>query len=80
MAPRINTGYFKSDLSTTDQADEISGRGIGMDAIRSLLQRERGFIDLLFTAERAVDGFRPFVLELRIPAPLRIAPGEKSAA
>ncbi len=59
---------FNPDFSTSDIIDEVAGRGIGMDAIRTLLARENGSIRLQFTKERTPDGYRSFELVISVLA------------
>ncbi|HTV17991.1 MAG TPA: ATP-binding protein, partial [Polyangiaceae bacterium] len=57
---------FVSGITTATEATSISGRGVGMDAIRGFVQRAGGDVQIVFTGE-AVDGSRPFALELHLP-------------
>ncbi len=56
---------FQPGFSTQDRASESSGRGIGMDAVRSMMQDLGGDVSLSLAAES--QGFRPFVFELHFP-------------
>ncbi len=59
---------FESDFSTTTAVTEISGRGMGMDAVRKYLSEEGGRIDLILDAKVPdAQGFIPFHFELYIP-------------
>ncbi len=59
---------FESDFSTTTAVTEISGRGMGMDAVRKCLSDEGGRIDLILDAKVPdAQGFIPFHFELYIP-------------
>ncbi|WP_176736571.1 7TM diverse intracellular signaling domain-containing protein [Oligoflexus tunisiensis] len=55
---------FRSGLSTKDQVDEISGRGIGMDAVKILLEENccRIEIKLLDSSEMC-----PFEIQISLP-------------
>lgn len=56
---------FQSGVSTAEKVSDISGRGVGMDAVRGFLQAQNGDINIEFTAERKGD-FRPFSLNIKI--------------
>jgi two-component system chemotaxis sensor kinase CheA len=61
---------FESGFSTAEQVTEISGRGVGMDAVKGFVQREGGTIELRFT-DNAPSGytsdFRPFETVISLP-------------
>jgi chemotaxis protein histidine kinase CheA len=59
---------FLSGLSTATQVTQVSGRGVGMDAIRKFLQKHYGNVNIVFPGAAAEDGFRPFVLHITLPA------------
>jgi HPt (histidine-containing phosphotransfer) domain-containing protein len=59
---------FLSGFSTAQKLTEVSGRGVGMDAVRDFLKGEGGAIDIQFTGEAGADGFRPFELVISLPA------------
>ena len=58
---------FKSGISTSEKITDISGRGVGMEAVRSFVESEGGSIDIEFTAPKE-NGFRPFkyVIKFRV--------------
>jgi two-component system, chemotaxis family, sensor kinase CheA len=58
---------FLSGLSTAESLTSVSGRGVGMDAIKQFLQKSGGDIELVFTAA-ASGGFRPFKQIITLPA------------
>ncbi len=60
---------FASGLSTSDKVSEVSGRGVGMDIVRSNIQRLGGIIDLDSTVG---EGTRTL---LRLPLTLAIIRG-----
>ena len=45
---------FSSGLSTADKVTDISGRGVGMDAVRSFLEKHGGSIYLEFDNESSL--------------------------
>lgn len=59
---------FLSGLSTAEVVSTVSGRGVGMDAIRKFLNKHHGDIQLVFTGESQTPGFRPFKQIITIPA------------
>jgi len=61
---------FEPAFSTRDQADMISGRGIGMTAVRDEIRRLGGDIRIEFQA-RERDGYRAF--RFRLEQPLKVA-------
>ncbi|HET9237852.1 MAG TPA: 7TM diverse intracellular signaling domain-containing protein [Oligoflexus sp.] len=64
---------FVPGLSTKNQSTELSGRGVGMDAVRSLLQSLGGDIRIELLGA-AAHGRRNFRLILRIPAQCLVQP------
>ena len=61
-----NIIYF-SDVSTVENVTEISGRGVGLDAVKTFLKENGGDINVFFSSRKMVDGFRPFYFEITIP-------------
>jgi len=45
----------------------VSGRGVGMDAVKAMLEREQGRIELRFTDERDGADFRRFQTIVQLP-------------
>ncbi|HTV19949.1 MAG TPA: ATP-binding protein, partial [Polyangiaceae bacterium] len=70
---------FAFGFSTARQVSTFSGRGVGMDAVRSELRRRGGDARAEFTGP-ARDGYRPFVLVLSLPAEAARAVGMPRAA
>jgi two-component system chemotaxis sensor kinase CheA len=58
---------FQSGVSTATALTSISGRGVGLDAIRSFLRRQGGDARIAFTGP-ARGGHRPFELILELPS------------
>lgn len=64
---------FESGLSTKEQLSDISGRGVGMDAIKVFINEQGGEISLqLFEHLQDADGFTPFETLVKLPAKLFI--------
>jgi two-component system chemotaxis sensor kinase CheA len=60
---------FHPGLSTAEQISAISGRGVGMDVVRTNVERIGGVVTLESTAGRGT------LLQLRVPMTLTIIPG-----
>ena len=58
---------FHSGLSTTQKVTDISGRGVGMDAVRSFIQKEGGSIELVFTDKLEGNEYRSFKTKIIFP-------------
>jgi chemotaxis protein histidine kinase CheA len=57
---------FLSGVSTATDVSHISGRGVGLDAVRSFVRRQGGEVKIAFTGTSR-DGCRPFELALHLP-------------
>ncbi|MBV8658299.1 MAG: HAMP domain-containing protein [Burkholderiales bacterium] len=58
---------FHPGFSTAEQVTSISGRGVGMDAVKGFVEREGGSIALRFTDDQPGAEFRHFVTLVRLP-------------
>ncbi|HEY2022962.1 ATP-binding protein [Paraburkholderia sp.] len=58
---------FRAGFSTAQTVSAISGRGVGMDAVRELVRREHGRIELRFTDERRGADYRRFQTVVSFP-------------
>jgi sensor histidine kinase regulating citrate/malate metabolism len=58
---------FRPGFSTAEQITEVSGRGVGMDAVRGFLERENGSIELRFTDDHKGAEFRQFQTIVCLP-------------
>lgn len=58
---------FDSGVSTKDAVSSISGRGVGMDAVRQLLAAQGGEITLELKADKSDSSFVPFETVIRLP-------------
>jgi len=67
---------FLPGLSTAKSLTSVSGRGVGMDAIKQFLQKIDGDIDLAFTAE-AAGSYRQFKLIITLPAKFALIDNKK---
>jgi two-component system chemotaxis sensor kinase CheA len=59
---------FSPGFSTAEHVTEVSGRGVGMDAVRDFLKREHGSITLHFTDHEQGAAFRQFQTVVTLPA------------
>jgi two-component system chemotaxis sensor kinase CheA len=58
---------FRAGFSTAKAVTEVSGRGVGMDAVKEMLEREHGRIELRFTDDRRGADFRRFQTIVHLP-------------
>lgn len=66
-AAEIAQLIFGSGFSTAEQITEVSGRGVGMDAVKQFLEQEGGSIDVaLDDGEESAD-FRTFATKIKLP-------------
>jgi chemotaxis protein histidine kinase CheA len=79
-AAEIANLIFASGFSTAEQVTEVSGRGVGMDAVKSFLQSEGGNIEVMLDAGAEDADFRSFSTVLRLPAKYFIEPPELAVA
>ena len=63
---RIAEMVFNSGMTTAKQGTGISGRGVGMDAVKAFLTENECEIKIIFTGPLQ-EGFRPFKLVIEIP-------------
>ncbi len=57
---------FASGLSTADKLSNISGRGVGMDAVKQFLEQIGGSVSIVLGAEKT-EGYRDFSLHMNVP-------------
>jgi HPt (histidine-containing phosphotransfer) domain-containing protein/HAMP domain-containing protein len=72
---------FKPGFSTATKVTEVSGRGVGMDAVKSFVEREHGSIELRFLDSPTAilsDGYRPFETVITLPAKLAVQDANRS--
>ncbi|MBN3847299.1 HAMP domain-containing protein [Paraburkholderia sp. Ac-20342] len=70
---------FRPGFSTAQSVSEISGRGVGMDAVRDFVRREQGRIELRFTDERRGADYRRFQTVVYFPENWAVDSLDKSA-
>jgi chemotaxis protein histidine kinase CheA len=59
---------FAAGFSTASAVTEVSGRGVGMDAVQNFIKREGGEIRLELTDENVGADFRQFETIISLPA------------
>ncbi|CAK0753621.1 Hpt domain-containing protein [Gammaproteobacteria bacterium] len=59
---------FKSGCSTAEAVTQVSGRGVGMDAVRSFLKNEGASVRILLDNPGETFGFTPFKFVITFPA------------
>jgi signal transduction histidine kinase/PAS domain-containing protein len=70
---------FVAGFSTADAVTEVSGRGVGMDAVRDFLEREGGKVEIRFLDDRADADFRAFEIVVGLPGKFGVAAGGGAA-
>jgi HPt (histidine-containing phosphotransfer) domain-containing protein len=58
---------FQPQLSTSSRVSQLSGRGIGLAAVRDYLRREGGDAAIRLATNDANQDFAPFTVEIRLP-------------
>nr|WP_315489969.1 HAMP domain-containing protein [uncultured Rhodoferax sp.] len=67
-AQQIAQLIFQPGFSTAQAVTEVSGRGVGMDAVKGFIQSEGGTIALHFTDDQAQNAYRSFETVITLPA------------
>ncbi|POR51159.1 two-component system chemotaxis sensor kinase CheA [Paraburkholderia eburnea] len=71
---------FRAGFSTAHSVTEVSGRGVGMDAVRDFLEREGGRIELRFTDSLEGADYRHFETIVYLPQNCAVAAAPARAA
>ena len=72
---RVAQTIFAAGFSTADAVTEVSGRGVGMDAVQDFVKREGGQIRIAFTDERRGADFRSFETVISLPGKYAVGSG-----
>ena len=64
---------FLPGFSTAEVVTEVSGRGVGMDAVKGFLEREGGRVGVRFLGPKSPAGHRPFEFAIALPAGCAVA-------
>lgn len=67
---------LQAGFSTADKVSEVSGRGVGMDAVLAFVSRENGNIDIRFDDAATGADFRQFHLIVALPAAFAVKADE----
>ena len=59
---------FLPGFSTAEVVTEVSGRGVGMDAVKGFLEREGGRVEVRFLGLETASGHRLFEFAIALPA------------
>lgn len=65
---------FAAGFSTATTVTEVSGRGVGMDAVQDFIKREGGDIRLQFSDDKVGAEFRAFETVITLPGQFAVAP------
>ncbi|XVJ69404.1 MAG: HAMP domain-containing protein [Rhizobacter sp.] len=71
-AQEIAQLIFLPGFSTAEKVTEVSGRGVGMDAVQSFVKREGGVIELRLLSSESADGYCPFETVISLPGKLAV--------
>jgi two-component system chemotaxis sensor kinase CheA len=63
---------LRPGFSTADRISEVSGRGVGMDAVLDFVTRENGRIEILFSDQAEGADFRPFKIVVLLPESMAV--------
>ena len=58
---------FHPGVSSSKTVSHISGRGVGLDAVKKCLQEKNGDIKICFTNNKVSEGYQSFEFELLVP-------------
>lgn len=68
LAADIANLIFGSGFSTAEAVTELSGRGVGMDAVKQFLELEGGTIEIILDEGDELADFRPFATKITLPS------------
>jgi two-component system chemotaxis sensor kinase CheA len=63
---------FVAGFSTAERVSEVSGRGVGLDAVQSFVSREQGRIEIRFVDQERGQDFRQFETVVFLPAAIAV--------
>lgn len=63
----IANQIFRPGFSTAEKVTEVSGRGVGMDAVLNFLKREKGKVEIRFLDQAVGAEFRQFETVVSLP-------------
>lgn len=69
---QIAAQIFRPGVSTAEKLTEVSGRGVGMDAVQIFVKREHGKVEIRFLDDNLGASHRRFETVLSLPASLAV--------
>ena len=69
-ASEIANLVFGSGFSTAEAVTDVSGRGVGMDAVRGFLEKEGGSIEIILDEQTKKSEFHAFTTNIYLPEKL----------
>jgi chemotaxis protein histidine kinase CheA len=63
---------FMPGFSTAERVTEVSGRGVGMDAVKGFLEADGGQVAIRFLGPVSSLGFRPFEVVITLPGQVAV--------
>lgn len=66
-ATEIANLIFSSGFSTAEEVTDVSGRGVGMDAVKGFLEKDGGSISVVLADGSEDDDFRAFTTNIKLP-------------
>jgi chemotaxis protein histidine kinase CheA len=73
-AEQIAQLVLQPGFSTAEQVTEVSGRGVGMDAVKGFVEAEGGALVLTMLEQSAGQDYRPFETLILLPGKFAVAP------
>ena len=67
-AKEIANFMFSSGFSTAEEVTDVSGRGVGMDAVKGFLEEQGGSIEIILDDGSDTDDFRAFTTKIVLPS------------
>lgn len=67
-AKEIANLIFSSGFSTAEEVTDVSGRGVGMDAVKGFLEEQGGSIEIILDDGNDTDDFRAFTTKIVLPS------------
>jgi chemotaxis protein histidine kinase CheA len=73
-AEQIAQLVLQPGFSTAEHVTEVSGRGVGMDAVKGFVEAAGGSLALTILDERSGQDYRPFETLILLPGKFALAP------
>ena len=62
---------FRSGTSTANQVTMVSGRGVGMSAVKAFIENVGGFLNVIFDEKNVTQSFCPITFTFSLPIDLK---------